>query len=126
MRIKLDVSIRAPEITVPLNSLSHDIVVLDLGQLTLMNEFLSLDVGFSDEQSVALYEQYYIKLTELKLYRYITALDRFDSTFLIWQFWHRPRKNLHTCMLCVYTDPCGTVIKIDLQTVSVIFLIQSH
>ena len=114
MRIKLDVSIRAPEITVPLNSLSHDIVVLDLGQLTLMNEFLSLDVGFSDEQSVALYEQYYIKLTELKLYRYITALDRFDLTFLIWQFWHMPRKNLRTCILCVYTDLYGTVIIIDL------------
>ena len=69
MRMKLDISVRAPEVTVPLSSLSCDIVVLDLGQLTLVNEFLLLNVGFSKDKSVALYEQYDIKLTELQIFR---------------------------------------------------------
>ena len=69
MRMKLNISIRAPEITVPLSSQSRDIVVLDLGQLTLANEFLRLEVGFSDDQRIALYEQYDVKLTELQVYR---------------------------------------------------------
>lgn len=69
MKMKLDISIQAPEITVPLSSLSRDIVVLDLGQLTLQNEFLLLDVGFSADMSVALYEQHYVKLTNLQIYR---------------------------------------------------------
>lgn len=69
MKMKLDISIQAPEITVPLSSLSHDIVVLDLGQLTLRNEFLLLDVGLSADMSVALYEQHYVTLTNLQIYR---------------------------------------------------------
>lgn len=69
MKMKLDISIQAPEITVPLSSLSRDIVVLDLGQLTLLNEFLLLDVGSSTDTSVALYEQHYVKLTNLQMYR---------------------------------------------------------
>lgn len=69
MKMKLDISIQAPEITVPLSSLSRDIVVLDLGQLTLLNEFVLLDVGFSTDLSVALYEQHYVKLTNLQIYR---------------------------------------------------------
>ena len=69
MKMKLDISIQAPEITVPLSSRSCDIVVLDLGQLTLLNEFLLLDMGFSTDMSVALYEQHYVKLTILQIYR---------------------------------------------------------
>lgn len=69
MKMKLNISIQAPEITVPLSSLSHDIVVLDLGQLTLQNEFLLLDVGLSSDMSVALYEQHYVTLTNLQIYR---------------------------------------------------------
>lgn len=71
MKMKLDIFIRAPEITVPLSSLSQDIVVLDLGQLTLVNEFLLLDVGFAKNKSAVLCEQCYVKLTNLKMYRYI-------------------------------------------------------
>ena len=69
MRIKLDISVQAPEVTVPLSSLSRDVVVLDLGQLTLTNEFSALDVGFSKKQSVALYEQHDVRLTQLQVYR---------------------------------------------------------
>ena len=68
-RIKLDISIRAPEITVPLSSQSSDIVVLDLGQLTLENEFLLLDADSTGVKSMALYEQHYVKLTNLEMYR---------------------------------------------------------
>ena len=76
MRMKLDISIQAPEITVPLSSISRDIVVLDLGQLTLVNEFVQLDVGFGKDNSgkdnsVVLYEQYSVKLTDLQMYRYM-------------------------------------------------------
>ena len=69
MRIKLDVSVQAPEITVPLNSKSCDIVVLDLGQLCLTNGFFGVDVGFSKDRNIALYEQHDLKLTKLQLYR---------------------------------------------------------
>jgi hypothetical protein len=69
MRMKLDISVQAPEITVPLGSQSHDIVVLDLGQLTLRNELLTVSVGFSEEMNVALYEQYDVKLIQLQMYR---------------------------------------------------------
>ena len=68
-RIKLNVSIRAPEITVPLNSQTTDIVVLDLGQLTLENEFHLIDLGTTPGQNKALYEQYQVKLTDLEMYR---------------------------------------------------------
>lgn len=79
MRMKLDISIQAPEITVPLSSLSRDIVVLDLGQLTLANEFFQLDVGFATDgstkdSSVVLYEQHYVKLTDLQIYRYVHVM----------------------------------------------------
>lgn len=69
MRIKLDISVQAPEVILPLSSKSQDVVVLDLGQLTLTNGFFGLDVGFSKERSVALYEQHHVKLTQLQLYR---------------------------------------------------------
>ena len=62
-------SVQAPEITVPLSSKSRDIAVLDLGQLTLANVFLGTDVGFSKERSLAIYEQYNVKLTQLQVYR---------------------------------------------------------
>ena len=69
MKMKLDIFVRAPEITVPHSSLSHDIVVLDLGQLILANGFVVVDVGFSEDKNKALYEQYSIKLTELQIFR---------------------------------------------------------
>ena len=69
MRIKLDISVEAPEITMPLNSKSCDVVVLDLGQFSLTNGFLGLDVGFSKDKSMALYEQHHMELKDLKLYR---------------------------------------------------------
>ena len=69
-RIKLSVSVQAPEITVPLNSESLEIVVLNLGQLTLTNMFHVLDTGFAAEQNRALYEEYLINLTDLEVYRY--------------------------------------------------------
>ena len=61
-------SIRAPEIIVPLSSKSQEIVVLDLGQLTLQNEFCFIQVGIA-EGDKALYEEHHIKLTDLKMYR---------------------------------------------------------
>lgn len=76
--------IQAPEITVPLSSLSCDIVVLDLGLLTLSNKFCRLDVNFSPEQSVVLYEQLDIKLEELNLYRYVGGLVRAQPVYGQW------------------------------------------
>ena len=80
MRIKIDMLVQAPEITVPLSSQSQDIAVLDLGQLAIVNTFLGLNVGFSKERSVALYEQYDVNLTQLQMYRYILG-NRWDEVW---------------------------------------------
>ena len=53
----------------PLNSQTKDIVVLDLGQLTLENEFHLIDLGDTPGHNKALYEQYQVKLTDLEMYR---------------------------------------------------------
>ena len=67
-RLKLDVILNAPEVIVPLESQSKEVVVVDLGTLTLSNTFhLTRPEA---EQDPALYEQYAIKLTQLQVFRY--------------------------------------------------------
>lgn len=73
-RIKLDVTIEAPQIVVPLKSDSEEVVVADLGCLTLSNTFYrpppppSPPQGGGKETS-ALAEKHDINLTNLEAFR---------------------------------------------------------
>lgn len=66
-RIKLDVSIEAPEIVVPLKSDSEDVILADLGKLKLSNSFFIVP-----SESAAIAEAYDIRLSNLQVSRYLT------------------------------------------------------
>jgi hypothetical protein len=56
-RIKLSVSLEAPEIVVPLRSDSEELIVADLGRLTLSNSFYhppSEKDAFAEEHTIQL------------------------------------------------------------------------
>ena len=65
-RIKLDVCIDAPEIIVPLQSTSDEVILADLGKLRLANSFY---VPAAEANAIA--ELYDIKLTDFKVTRCI-------------------------------------------------------
>lgn len=65
-RIKLDVSIEAPEVVVPLRSDSDDVIVADLGKLKLVNSFYLVP-----QEGRAITESYDIRLSNLQVSRYI-------------------------------------------------------
>ena len=64
-RIKLDVSLEAPQIVVPLKSDSEEVVLADLGRLTLSNTFYHPPM-----EKTAFAEEYSIHLTDLEVFRY--------------------------------------------------------
>ena len=73
-RMKLDVSIQAPEITIPLKSDSDEAIVADLGSLSLSNTFhiakqVDASPGSTSTPSVAVFERHAIKLDNLKIFR---------------------------------------------------------
>ena len=81
--MKLDISIQAPEITIPLKSDSTEVIVADLGSLSLSNSFhvakimdVTSDLGVI--QQAAIYERHDIKLNNLQIFRY--TLPDFLST----------------------------------------------
>ena len=63
-RIKLDISIDAPEVVVPLGACSEEVIVADLGMLKLSNSFHLVP---SEERAMA--EAYDITLTKLQVSR---------------------------------------------------------
>lgn len=69
-RLKLDISIQAPEITVPLKSDSKEVIVADLGSLSLSNTF-HIAKRTDVVQQAAIYERHVIKLNNLKVFRYV-------------------------------------------------------
>ena len=64
-RVRLDISIDAPEIVVPLKSTSDEVILADLGKLRLSNSFF---VPPSEEKAIA--ELYDITLTDFQVTRY--------------------------------------------------------
>lgn len=64
LRIKLDVSIVAPEIVVPLHSDSDEVIVADLGMLTLSNTFHTVPA-----EKRAMGEEHNVKLSNLQVTR---------------------------------------------------------
>ena len=64
-RIKLDISVKAPEIVVPLRSDSEEVILVDLGKLTLSNSFYH-----PPTEETALAEEYNIQLADLQIIRY--------------------------------------------------------
>lgn len=65
-RIKLDVSLKAPQIVVPLRSDSREVILADLGQLTLSNSFYH-----PPSEKTAFVEEFDIQLADLKVVRYV-------------------------------------------------------
>ncbi|XP_064596383.1 intermembrane lipid transfer protein VPS13C-like [Liolophura sinensis] len=70
-RILLDIQMKAPLIVVPQSSTSSNVLCVDLGMLTLGNEFQMAKAKASDG-SPAVMDQMKIELTSLKLSRYWT------------------------------------------------------
>ena len=64
-RIRLNVSLEAPEIVIPLKSDSAELILADLGRLTLSNSFYH-----PPNQKTALAEEFDIQLANLKVIRY--------------------------------------------------------
>ena len=80
--MKLDISIQAPEITIPLKSDSKKVIVADLGSLSLSNTFhiakkvdVTSDAGV--KQQAAIYESHVIKLNNLQIFRYSITVCSF-------------------------------------------------
>lgn len=65
-RIKLTVSLEAPQIVVPLKSDSREVILADLGRLTLSNSFYH-----PPSEKTALAEDYDIQLADLQVIRYV-------------------------------------------------------
>lgn len=75
-RLKLKISIQAPEITIPLKSDSNEVVVADLGSLSLTNtshiaKKMEVTTDSGVEHWAAVYEKYTIELNNLQIYRYM-------------------------------------------------------
>lgn len=67
-RISLKVNLKAPDIIVPVNSKSHDALLLDLGHITISNQFLMLE-AVNDENQKAVLDEMSLKLTDFSLAR---------------------------------------------------------
>ncbi|XP_064396100.1 intermembrane lipid transfer protein VPS13C-like isoform X3 [Halichondria panicea] len=72
-RIKLSITLKAPEIVVPLHSNSGEVIVADLGVLRLSNSF-HLVGGWSGGERPPLYEEYDIQLKDLQVYRTLVGV----------------------------------------------------
>lgn len=69
-RIKLNISIQAPVIIVPVSSQSYEVIVVDLGYLQLTSTFHLVEPGGNEStEQQPIYEKYSIELTKLQLYR---------------------------------------------------------
>ena len=75
--MKLRVSLKAPEIVIPLHSDATEVIVADLGVLELKNTFKCVASGNSDEgrgttggqQHPPIFEEYNIQLNDLQVCR---------------------------------------------------------
>ena len=75
--MKLKVSLKAPEIVIPLHSDATEVIVADLGVLELSNIFECVTIGVSDEgrgitggeQRPPIFEKYLVQLNDLQVYR---------------------------------------------------------
>ena len=71
-RVKLDVEIDAPEITIPVSSQSNEALVVDLGELNLSNTFhhYTVEGASFDAGKLPIYEKISVVLKKLQIYRY--------------------------------------------------------
>ncbi|CAG9865247.1 unnamed protein product [Phyllotreta striolata] len=67
-KIALNIELKAPIILVPINSKSYDALYLDLGVITLQNEFINLDVK-NDSGFPGVIDDLTVKLDQLKILR---------------------------------------------------------
>ncbi len=77
-RLRLNLTLKAPEIIVPLHSSSDEVIIADLGVLQLSNSFHIVDSWSGDERP-PLYEEYDIQLKDLRVFRYYIIMLNYDS-----------------------------------------------
>ncbi|KAL8196982.1 UNVERIFIED_CONTAM: Vacuolar protein sorting-associated protein 13C, partial [Gekko kuhli] len=70
-RLSMDINLKAPVIIVPQSSVSHNVLVADLGLITVKNEFKLVSGGGSALPPVI--DKMGVQLTQLKLSRTVTA-----------------------------------------------------
>lgn len=67
-KISLNVDLRAPDIIVPVDSMSYHAIEVDLGQLSITNSFIILDIKNEMGHS-AVVDEMKMKLTNMKVQR---------------------------------------------------------
>lgn len=67
-RLSMDIDLKAPVIVIPQSSVSHNVLIADLGLITVKNEFKLVSRGESAVPPVI--DKMDVQLTHLKLSRY--------------------------------------------------------
>ncbi len=72
-RLKLNIVIDAPEVIIPVSSVSPEVIVAYLGHLTLSNTFHLVESSGTNGRAAgggeAIFEKYKIELSDLEVYR---------------------------------------------------------
>jgi len=79
-RMKLNIAINGPEVTIPVSSESREVIVAYLGFLRLSNTFhlvegeaggasITSEPAGKQQQQLPIFEEYEIKLSDLQVYR---------------------------------------------------------
>lgn len=118
-RMKLNISIKAPDIVIPGDSKSLDAIILSLGHLIMSNQFLNLGVENSVGQP-AIIDDLKLNLTDLKLMRVLLKPNyevQFASVLLQPVSFHLWLKRNLSSMW--YTDIPDIDIIAELQSIEV-------
>lgn len=67
-RIDIDIKLKAPVIIIPTNSTSHDVIMIDLGNLDLTNNFVQLEV-LNEMGHAAVVDDLRLNLMDMKVSR---------------------------------------------------------
>lgn len=76
-RVSLDIHLKAPVIFIPRSSVSHHVLVIDLGQLTVRNYFKTVDAedARTSDGVPAVVDHMSVDLTDMKLSTYVLMIS---------------------------------------------------
>ncbi|XP_044259687.1 vacuolar protein sorting-associated protein 13 isoform X2 [Tribolium madens] len=78
-KLSLNINVKAPDIIIPENSKSYDAVLLDLGHISISNQFLTLDIR-NEQNFSAVIDEMKLSLTDMKMSRIkLTTSDEIDK-----------------------------------------------